>query len=201
VNDPTPPPVDATRHARGDDVHAVAALHAAGIPDGFLVSLGPRFLGRLYARIVRSPTSFLLVTDGDRGISGFIAVAEDTGLLYREFLRRDGVVAAAVAAPRVLRAPRRIWETLRYGSVAEEDLPAAEILAMAVASHARGRGTGAALVRAGVGELTRRGVLAARVVTASDNPAALRMYERAGFDRVRRTEVHRGVSQEVLVWR
>ena len=40
----------------------------------------------------------------------------------------------------------------------------------------------------------------ARVVTAVDNDAALAMYERAGFRRRTRTEVHAGVPQEVLVW-
>ena len=38
-------------------------------------------------------------------------------------------------------------------------------------------------------------------MTAVDNAAALRMYERGGFDGTSRTEVHAGTPQEVLVWR
>jgi hypothetical protein len=38
------------------------------------------------------------------------------------------------------------------------------------------------------------------VVTATGNPRAHRMYERAGFRQRRLIEVHRGVPQEVLVW-
>ncbi|MEJ7582511.1 MAG: GNAT family N-acetyltransferase [Acidimicrobiales bacterium] len=189
------------RLAGRHDAPHVAALHASAIPDGFLVTLGPRFLRRLYARITDSPHAYLLVTEDEHGLTGHIAIALHTGRLYRHFLLRDGVRAAVVAAPLVLKAPRRIWETLRYGTVDDSDLPEAEVLSIAVAPRARGHGIGTALLRAGVAELVRRQVTAAQVVTASDNAAALRMYERVGFVPVRHTEVHRGVSQEVLVWR
>ena len=49
--------------------------------------------------------------------------------------------------------------------------------------------------------MRRRAITGARVVTAVDNAAALRMYERAGFVRYGRTEVHAGTPQQVLVWR
>jgi ribosomal protein S18 acetylase RimI-like enzyme len=179
----------------------VAALHAEHLPEGFLVALGPRFLRRLYARAARSPRAFVLVAEDDEGVHGFLAVAEDTGRFYRDFLVRDGIAAGLAAAPNVARAPRRVWETLRYGMGAGGgELPRAEVLAIAVDARARGRGLGRELLAAGVEELGRRGVRAARVVTALDNEAGLRMYEVAGFRRHSRIEVHAGVSQQVLVW-
>ena len=182
------------------DAPAVAALHTEHLPEGFLVTLGPRFLRRLYARAARSPRAFLVVAEDDAGVHGFLAVAEDTGRFYRDFLVRDGVAAGLAAAPNVARSPRRVWETLRYGMGGEDDLPRAEVLAIAVSGRARGRGVGRELLAAGLGELGRRGVDTARVVTAVDNDAALRMYEDAGFRRHRTTEVHAGVAQQVLVW-
>ncbi|HEX2563970.1 MAG TPA: GNAT family N-acetyltransferase, partial [Acidimicrobiales bacterium] len=149
--------------------------------------------------IALSPAAVLLVAeDGDR-IVGFVAAATSTRRLYRDFLRHDAVPAGLAAAPAVIRAPRRVWETLRYGS-AGDDLPAAEVLSIAVAADAEGRGIGGALLVAALEALAEAGAPAARVVTAVGNDPALAMYERAGFRRRTRTEVHAGVPQEVLVW-
>jgi ribosomal protein S18 acetylase RimI-like enzyme len=192
------------RFATVADVDAVAWLHADRIAEGFLVTLGPAFLRRLYGRIVRSPRGFVLVADapaaGARRVDGFVAVADDTAALYREFVLHDGVLAGFAAAPGLLRAPRSVFETLRYGLRSDAGGPGAEILATAVASDRAGRGIGTALVRAAVDELRRRGARRAHVVTAADNRAAARAYERGGFRAGGHREVHRGVAQQLLVW-
>jgi putative acetyltransferase len=190
------------RAGRPGDAPAVAALHTARIGEGFLVTLGPRFLTRLYRRIAVSPHAVLLVADerSDEGIAGFVAAATTTRGLYGEFLRRDAVPAGLAAAPAILLNPRRVWETFRYGRSDDGDLPAAEILSVAVAADAAGRGIGGALVALAQEELARLGAPEARVVTAVGNDAALAMYERAGFRRRTRTQIHAGVPQEVLVW-
>jgi ribosomal protein S18 acetylase RimI-like enzyme len=188
------------RRGRATDAVAIAALHTDRISEGFLVTLGPRFLARLYRRIARSPAAVLLVAEADGRVVGFVAAATSTRRLYGEFLRRDGLTAGLTALPAILRSPRRVWETLRYGS-GQDDLPSAEILAIAVAREVGGRGTGGALLASSLAELAGAGIAAARVVTTPDNHAAIRMYERAGFSRHGRTEVHAGVVQEVLVWR
>jgi ribosomal protein S18 acetylase RimI-like enzyme len=198
----TPPPL---REGRPGDAATVAALHAERIGDGFLVTLGRRFLTRLYRRIALSSHAVLLVAhdppgDCRDGLVGFVAAATSTRRLYGEFLRRDALPAGLAAAPAVLRHPRHVWETLRYGCTTDDDLPAAEILSVAVAPGAAGRGVGGALVAAAQDELARLGAHEARVVTAVGNDAALAMYERAGFRRRTRTQVHAGVPQEVLVW-
>jgi ribosomal protein S18 acetylase RimI-like enzyme len=192
----TPP----LRAGRAEDAPAVAALHSERIGEGFLVTLGPRFLARLYRRIALSSTAVLVVAESDDRIVGFVAAASNTRRLYGEFLRHDVVLAGLAAAPAVLRAPRRVWETLRYGTAGDGDLPAAEVLSIAVAADAGGRGIGGALLATALEDLAATGVPAARVVTAVGNDAALAMYERAGFRRRARTEVHAGVPQEVLVW-
>jgi ribosomal protein S18 acetylase RimI-like enzyme len=187
------------RPASPGDVARVAELHVARIDEGFLASLGPRFLRRLYRRVTRSADAFLLVAvEGDE-IVGFIAGASDLRRFYRSFLARDAIVAGFVAAPRLLRSAPRALETLRYPAEAGE-LPSAEILSVAVDEGSTGQGVGRALVAEGVAELRRRGVLAAKVVAGADNAAALRLYEGAGFARRRRIAVHRDTASEVLVW-
>lgn len=198
------------RTARPDDAVVVARLHAECIPEGFLASLGPRFLRRLYRRAVRSGRVAVLVAVTDDGadgaaggeVAGFVAIADDVRAFYREFLARDWFFALVAAMIPVLRAPRSVFETLRYGGRAGggESGPTAEILALAVTPAARGRGTGAALAAAALAEARRRGCPRVRVLTAVGNDAAVRAYERAGLRRAGRDSVHRGVEQDVLVW-
>jgi ribosomal protein S18 acetylase RimI-like enzyme len=194
------------RFATDTDVDAVAALHAGRISEGFLVTLGPSFLRRLYRRIVRSSQAFVLVADEPGGparsrqVRGFIAVADDTGALYREFLLHDGVAAAIGATPGVLRAPTKVWETLQYGLRDGSRARGAEVLATAVASACVQRGVGTRLVRSAVEEMQRRGATSARVVTAVGNVGAVRTYERGGFRADGIDEVHRRVPQQLLVW-
>jgi GNAT superfamily N-acetyltransferase len=192
---------DGVRFATPSDAAALAALHAESISIGFLVVLGPRFLERLYRRIATGNGSFALVNMNESGrVTGFVAVAEDTGRLYRDFIRHDGLHAGLSAAPAVLRHPWKVIETLRYGVNGGAEMPGAEILATAVASDAQGRGIGGALVAAAIDELKARGVEQAHVVTATDNEAGLQTYFQSGFQRRETVEVHRGVRQEVLVW-
>jgi len=181
------------------DLDAIAALHAQRIGEGFLSSLGPRFLRRLYRRVLRSSAGFIVVATEPAAVVGFVAGVDDLGALYREFVLRDGVAAGVVAAPRLLRALPRVVETLRYPSVTD-DLPAAEILAVAVAADATGQGVGRSLVKAGTTAFAARGITVAKVVTTADNAAALAMYRACGFATASRVEVHSGRASEVLVW-
>lgn len=181
------------------DARVAARLHADEIAEGFLSSLGPRFLQLLYRRVVRSGGSFLLVAEEGDAIVGHAAATEDVPRLYREFLRHEGVAAGAVAAPRLVRRWRSALETLRYPAV-HEDLPKAELLAVAVSSRSRGRGVGRALVAAANEELVRRGVRDARVVVANTNTAALRLYTSSGFCPSAEIRVHPDRPSQVLTW-
>jgi ribosomal protein S18 acetylase RimI-like enzyme len=189
------------RLAGESDAARLAELHATRITDGFLPQLGPAFLTRLYRRIALSHTSFAYVaTDDDGRILGFAAATTDVGGLYKTFARHDGLVAGLVAAPRLLRSWKRVLETLRYPSSEGAELPAAEILAVAVDQAAGGRGIATLVVDAATRRLAELGVDAVKVVTGSDNDVALRLYAGCGFTVQTRVEVHEGVSSEVLVW-
>jgi ribosomal protein S18 acetylase RimI-like enzyme len=193
------------------DAAIAAALHSSEISEGFLPSLGPRFLARLYRRVVRSSGSFLLVALDDGKAVGFVAGTEDVRELYRTFLLRDGVIATLAALPRVTSSWRRVVETLHYGASAGkrgkrgehegvQALPPAELLAIAVAPEARGRGAGSLLVEALTAEFARRGIRAIRVVVGAGNESAIRLYERCGFTTAAGMEVHKGTPSQVLTW-
>ncbi len=188
------------RPATDSDLDTVASLHAARIAEGFLSSLGPRFLRRLYRRVLRSPGCFVLVATNDAGdIQGFVAAVDDLTELYKRFIVRDGLVAGITAAPRLVGAVPRVVETLRYPSTTTT-LPSAEILAVAVAESATGAGIGRTLVHAATAEYLARAVPEAKVVTTADNASALAMYRACGFTTASRVEVHPGRESEVLVW-
>ena len=206
----------AVRRATTDDAGAVAALHAEAISEGFLAVLGRDLLSRVYRRLAHSAHGTLWVADADplvaRGeppdaappIAGFVALSYDTSKFYRQFLVRDGAVAFVRNMGPFTRALPRTWETLRYGlrrGGGDGTDPGAEILALAVDHRHLRRGVAGALLGATTTHLVARGVGAARVVTTVDNVAAHAAYSAAGFMPHARTEVHRGVAQDVLVWR
>jgi ribosomal protein S18 acetylase RimI-like enzyme len=192
------------RFARLSDAPLIAALHGSELADSFLSSLGEDFLVRLYRRVIRSSLSFAIVASTDEStMVGFVTGTEDTGLFYRQFLAIDGFAAGMEALPNLRRSPRRVLETLRYGSVPPAelgDLPAPELLSLAVAPGARRKGVGRALVGSFQLELARRGLAASRVVVAAGNTAAIGLYAASGFRHARSFELHHGGRSEVLVW-
>jgi ribosomal protein S18 acetylase RimI-like enzyme len=180
------------------DASTAASLHAQLISEGFLSSLGPRFLARLYRRIARSEGSFLLVAECDGSRIGFIAGSTSVGRLYRSFLLRDGVAASLSAPLRLLTALPRVLETLRHGRGGDADGLGGELLAVAVDPRWQGRHAGRALVEAFLGQLERRGLSSAHVVVGADNAAAVALYRRAGFSVARSFEFHRGTSSVLM---
>jgi len=183
------------------DAAAAASLHAGQITEGFLATLGPRFLARLYRRIALTPESFLFVADAPaKGADpmGFIAGSLDVGGLYKEFLVRDAAFAAIVSAPRLLRAVPRAFETLRHGTGDNARRGTAELLAVAVSPDWRGRGAGGLLVRRFLDTSKERGAAVAQVVVGAGNEAAISLYRRAGFESVETFELHRGTTSLLM---
>ena len=181
------------------DVAAVARLHARMIAEGFLSSLGERFLRRLYRRILRTGGSVLIVADDAGTVAGFVAGSRDVAGLFAEFARRDALVAAAGSPWRVLRSWRRVLETRRLGRDAgRAESGDGELLAIAVGEAWRGGGVGRRLVDALLAAMGEAGARTVDVVVGSDNDAAVALYRRAGFSPVRSLEVHRGTPSLLL---
>jgi ribosomal protein S18 acetylase RimI-like enzyme len=173
-------------------------MHATLISEGFLSSLGPRFLRLLYRRITRSPGSFLVLAEAEATGVGFIAGSVSVGRLYREFLVRDGVRAALRAPHRLVAAWPRVLETLRHPRDHAVGAASGELLAVAVDPAWRGRQVGTRLVERFLDELSTRGARRAHVVVGADNTAAQALYRRAGFTVTRHFELHRGVTSVLM---
>jgi ribosomal protein S18 acetylase RimI-like enzyme len=171
----------------------VARLHAGGIGEGFLSTLGPRFLTHLYRSMAASPNATLFVSrDGSGEVVGFVSGAPSPGAFYREFFRRHGVRAAVILAGRSLRPRvlRRILETVRH--VGQEGGGGPELLSIAVGPPARRTGLGSMLVRRLEEELRSGGSERLAVVVGAGNQPARAFYERLGFHPLGGIEVHRG---------
>ena len=187
------------RPATPADAARIAELHASRISEGFLTSLGPRFLTRLYRRVARSPRAFAVVVTDHGRVVAFAAASDDVSRFYKEFIVRDGVIAGLGSAPRVVRSIPRVLETLRYPGLTSE-LPKAEILSVATDERAAGLGYGSMALTHATRELERRGCTTAKVVAGADNDSALRLYHRNGFATHAEISVHGDAPSEVLVW-
>ena len=187
------------RPAGPADVPFLARLHTTSIAEGFLPRLGLRFLKRLYAALVGWPDGVVLVAD-DGAPLGFVAGVTDLSRFYRYFAWRHGPAAAALALPSLVRLEhlRRAWETLRYTG-GPAGVPA-ELVSMAVAPEARGRGVGTRLGQELLAALRSRGARQVKVVVGATNAEALAAYRKMGFAPAGDVEVHAGEPSQVLVW-
>jgi ribosomal protein S18 acetylase RimI-like enzyme len=184
------------RRGHASDAEACASLHSKEIATGFLSALGPAFLRRLYRRVAACEGSFLLIAQDEGGTAGFLAGSVAVGRLYRTFLIRDSVAAAARAPLALAKSWRSVMETLRHGRGGESS--GAELLAVAVDPVRRGRGTGRMLVERFLEESRALGATSATVVLGSENQPAMNLYRRAGFSSQRTFEMHRGTTSVLM---
>ena len=191
------------RPATVADARAMGRLHADGMPDAFLPTLGPRFLARLYRALAADPDAVALVAEGVDGVVGFAAGVPSVGGFYRRFARGHGPAAALAAAPRLVRpsVARRLLETVRYPATGNGDgpMPDAELLSIAVAPGWRAGGTGRALADGVLDGLAGRGVGDIKVVVGAANQGANRFYAKVGFREAGQLTVHQGTPSNVWI--
>jgi glycosyltransferase involved in cell wall biosynthesis/ribosomal protein S18 acetylase RimI-like enzyme len=190
------------RPARRSDIASIARLHAEMIDTGFLASLGPSFLKLLYRALSQTERGTLLVAESSGAVVGFIAGVDDTSAFYREFMRSHFIAASLRLLPALIRPATwaKVWETLRYGSGARNGV-AAELLSVAIAPNARGRGLGARLVNGLLDDAATKRLSSMKVVVGATNESAIRLYKRCGFGEARMMQVHRGVESLEMIWR
>jgi ribosomal protein S18 acetylase RimI-like enzyme len=198
--DPRPEAGVRVRPARPEEAAAMASLHRRSMPTAFLPRLGDGFMRQLYLTAIEDPRTVALVAERDGAFAGFATATASVRGFYRRFATRRGALAAAVAAPRLARSSvmRRARETGAYGN-GHLDLPAAELLSIAVAEKARGRGVGRALETEIRGGLRERGVSRFKVVVGADNVVANRFYAACGYRAAGETAVHDGVPSRIWV--
>jgi len=180
---------------------SVADLHIRGISTGFISSLGPDFVTQLYCCVAGSRHAFGLVAVQDGVAVGFVAFATNLNRLYRSVIARKGIGFAFILAPRLLSFQRlkRVIETLFYPSRTKGDnLPRAELLAIAVSPDTQKKGIACRLVREGFEMCRQRGITQLKVLVGADNGPANRLYRKCGFELAEQIKSH-GVLSNVYV--
>ncbi|HUP18642.1 MAG TPA: GNAT family N-acetyltransferase, partial [Gemmatimonadota bacterium] len=188
------------RPARPADASAMATLHRRSMPTAFLPQLGDGFLRQLYLAAMEDPNTVAVVAERDGAFEGFGTATSSLRNFYRRFAIRRGVLAMALAGPRLARPSviRRVRETAAYGN-GRSELPDAELLSIAVAESSRGRGVGRALESEVRDGLSERGVSQFKVIVGANNVDANKFYASCGYRAAGETAVHDGASSRVWV--
>ncbi|TFZ03836.1 GNAT family N-acetyltransferase [Ramlibacter humi] len=189
-----------------DRYEQVARLHARGIDQGFLSTLGTRFLSLLYEAIDGSSQSVLLTHEEDGRIVGFVSGSLGLGTVYRSLLRRPLRLAASLAP--VLLSPRRLWRVIeillhsrKSGRIDQRDLPTAELLSIVVEPQWRGCGIAESLYGRLKSHFRRTGQLSFQIVVGEALGPAHRFYRRMGAEPAGGLTVHGHARSIVYVQR
>jgi ribosomal protein S18 acetylase RimI-like enzyme len=178
----------------------VAQLHIEGISSGFISSLGMKFVTALYEAIIENGTCYGFVTEDDK-VVGFVAFTTNLGRFYKSIIFKKGIRFAFLLARKMLslKRIRRVFETLFYPSRIEEgELPAAELLSIAISPAARRMGLATRLVENGFAEYQKEGIDSLKVLVGAENEAANELYHKCGFEFSGQIENH-GVASNIYV--
>jgi ribosomal protein S18 acetylase RimI-like enzyme len=152
------------REARADDVAVLARLHRACLPASMLTRLGSLIVTRYYRFAIGSPLEHVWVAlddagsggDGARTVVGGCVLSDEPGTVSQRFFLGRRFVRRPAHSP--------------------------EVTQIFTDGKLRGKGLGAALLRACEATLRTRGLRKYFVHTQrDDNDAGIRFYRREGF--------------------
>lgn len=182
----------------------VAALHIASIDQGFLSTLGVRFVALMYRAIDECESSAVFVDESEGRIVGFVAGASGMRSIYKRMLRYWPALFVTLL-PSVVN-PRRVWrilEILKYSRAHQDsdDLPSAELLSIAVDPAYRGQHRADFLYQQLAAYFRDRGDVAFKITVGKALAPAHRFYTRMGAVPMTDVEVHEGNMSTVYVQR
>jgi glycosyltransferase involved in cell wall biosynthesis/ribosomal protein S18 acetylase RimI-like enzyme len=190
------------RRARAEDATSLARLHRESLPGSFLPTLGDRFLRRMYRALADDRGAVALVAEQDGDVLGFATgVVSGRGFSWR-FYRRHAIPALPTLLPRLVHTDvsRRVLESARHAARPDRPtLPDPELVSIAVAAEARGRGIGRSLAGEVVSGLEDLGASEVKVVVGADNAPGNDLYARMGFRYRTRIALHDGAPSNVWV--
>jgi len=181
----------------------IAKIHQDEIVEGFLSTLGVKFLSKLYCSLCDSPYAFLYVAVINNRICGFICGSTDTSKVYKYFIMRNGIFILPLIIPKILsfKKIRRIFETLIYPQKKENVvLPKNEILNFCISSNFQRKGIGKKLFKVLVNEFKSLNLNRIKIVTGANQIKAQKFYESAGAIKFTDIEVHRDSKSFIYVY-
>jgi len=181
----------------------LALLHQDEIKQGFLSSLGPKFLQRLYQSLSCSPHAFIFIAIREGNILGFICGSTNTRKVYRDFFVTSGLRTMFTLFPKLVTRNRiqRVAETLLYPFQNRgPDLPSSEILNFCVDKNMQRIGIGKQLFERLTAEFCDRQVDCIRIVTGATQVSAQRFYESVSADKYTELEIHSGQQSFIYTY-
>ena len=182
------------RPVRDSDVPVVAGIFIRAFPESVRHYYGagaPPIHGfrDIFAFLSQAERENFLVYEESEGVLGYVVVPKTMGLVwakalfgghvflwaFRWMMGRYGIPFSRVA--------RILGNKLLFAAYSSEQLlhGHAQVLSVAVAPSAQGRGIGRQLVQAGLELLRRQGVRTVKLEVRPDNEPARRIYSSLGF--------------------
>lgn len=173
----------------------VARIHMQCINQGFLPTLGERFLALMYQSIDADPNSALFIERIEGRVVGFISGGRGMGSIYWQMLERWPrlflELLPALFTPRKLkRIVEIVWFSRRKKPV--PGCPNAELFSIAVMESARGGGVADRLYEALKQHFVADGEAAFCIVVGDSLGPAHRFYQRMGAVPMAQISVHEG---------
>lgn len=176
------------------DSKKIAQIHIDEIKTGFLSSLGVNFLTALYKAMIESET--VLVAKNNNEVIGFVSGTNNLKTFYKKMLLKNFLTFLRIAAPKILKSSRKIFETLIYPNKIESNLPKAEILSIAVKEPFQKRGVGKNLFA----ECKKRlGVKEIKMIVGENLNSSHELMRSLGGKNVQIIEVHQGIKSYIYV--
>ena len=170
-------------------------MHALSINQGFLPTLGERFLALLYEAIDADPNSALFVEQSYGKVVGFVTGGRGMGSIYRQMLKRWPRLALAFLP--VLFQPAKLKRVLEIVLFSRKQkrvpgCPKAELFSIAVADSVRGQGVAQRLYAKLAEWFRQDGEAAFCIVVGEQLAPAHRFYQRMGARPIAQINVHEG---------
>lgn len=173
----------------------VAQIHSLCINQGFLPTLGIRFLTLLYEAIDADQNSVLFVNIIDGEIVGFVAGGRGMKSIYIEMIKRFPKLLIALIP--VVFSPSKLKYIVDILLIGREkntaaNRPTAELFSIAVLDNARGRGIAGDLYKSLAQHFTENCEDSFGIVVGDNLLSAHKFYLRMGAIPVAQISIHKG---------
>lgn len=155
--------------AKKSDVLEVAQIHKSEINKGFLSFLGIPVLSRFYKSVVSSNNSFCFVARDNNKIVGFVAGSTDLAGFNKYFFKKYLLILILIMISNVFNpfVRKKIKDNFLHLKK-KDNLPSAELLAIAIDRGFQGKGLGTNLLQEFISEMKNRNVECFKVLVGKE---------------------------------